>query len=521
MKPRGAEREELTTEIMNMEDSDNESEGMIMEDSDNESEIMDAEESDTEASDASFDARDAIEQAIWDEDLDAVQEILQVFHIDQDVTFELAVDAIDQNIDPEVLRLLAERCPNICEMRVGYPFSLLHYACDEGASAEIIQLLVEQNPSIVREKSEGGFLPLHCACRNFKGTTSVETVRLLLSLYPDSVREADGGGYSVLMMALHAHLAEEIVFAILDQCPESASFPDSFGVLPLFDSFRLPNVLQQLVNVFPESIFITNDQGDLPLHHACSNTDTPLEAVKVLVEKHPVSVQVKDASGRLPLHRAIDLGRTETIEARYAWKEVVEFLLDTFPDAVSNVDDNGKLPIHSACRRRAPIETVQLLLNHHNDSCEGLDAVDTEGQIPLHYAVLPETVQLLLNKYPAGTRVADRNGMLPLHKKSSYLLGSRDAVHLLLNADPLSVLTLSGNGMTPLQLALRSFNQIITETRDLLDLLAQKQDEAVRLIRDAIREKGEDFGLPDLVVSAVCSFLLPKILSPMEREMTW
>lgn len=48
-------------------------------------------------------------------------------------------------------------------------------------------------------------------------------------------------------------------------------------------------------------------------------------------------------------------------------------------------------------------------------------------------------------------------------------------------------------------------------------ILTRKQDEVVRLIRDAIRSKSEEIGLSDLVVSRVCSFVLPEDFAPDRR----
>ena len=91
---------------------------------------------------------------------------------------------------------------------------------------------------------------------------------------------------------------------------------------------------------------------------------------------------------------------------------------------------------------------------------------------------------------------------------------SAQFVRYLVDIDILTVLEKDGNGRTPLELASRQ----PLETRQ---LLAEKQDEAVRLMRDAVQAVGEDCGLPDLVVSTVCSFMLPRILGPMDGEITW
>lgn len=51
--------------------------------------------------------------------------------------------------------------------------------------------------------------------------------------------------------------------------------------------------------------------------------------------------------------------------------------------------------------------------------------------------------------------------------------------------------------------------------------LAHKQGKVVRLMRDTIQSEAEEFCFPDLVVLTICSFVLPKILIPIEDELTW
>ena len=147
--------------------------------------------------------------------------------------------------------------------------------------------------------------------------------------------------------------------------------------------------------------------------------------------------------------------------------------------------------------------------------------VDNQGQTPLHcLSTLPmDAFELMLDRYPAAASVTDNNGMLPLHAAVDGTADS-DLVRILLEANPLSVLKTTRRGLTPLQIvaSLENYGYDQMETRD---LLVRKQDETVRLIRDTILSEAEEVGLPDLVVSTICSFILPKILNPIEDELKW
>lgn len=253
-----------------------------------------------------------------------------------------------------------------------------------------------------------------------------------------------------------------------------------------------------------------DSSGDLPLHDACSRTFASLDVIKFLVERHPASVHVKGRCDRVPFHWAV-------MEAPV---DVSEFLISVAPDEVSAVDSFGKLPIHLAFGRRCRREVVQLLIDRHGGSHSGLDVVDNEGRTVLHIAIrgdcwVSATLQLLLERHPAAAGTADRHGFLPLHLACASPHRRDDLIRYLLESDLLSVLKRTKRGLTPIQML---NTQQSTAMRKFLE---QKQDEAVRLIRDALQASGEINGLPDLVISTVCSFVLPRILSPIEKEMIW
>lgn len=240
-------------------------------------------------------------------------------------------------------------------------------------------------------------------------------------------------------------------------------------------------------------------------------TWSSLEVIRFFIEKQPDNIIVKGRLGRLPLSRAAECPRAA----------VMELLIDLHPGATSAVDSHGALPIHIAASHGATIGTVQLLLSHHHGTHSGLNHVDNGGNTPLHDSVFLSapvpTVHLLLERHPEATGMFNEDGRLPIHL---VCLGYRqyplDLYRLLLDFDLFSVLKTS-RGQTPLELISRSHEP----GTEVWAFLAQRQDEAVRLMRDTLLGFGEERGLPDLVVSTVCSFVLPRILSPTRDEITW
>lgn len=271
--------------------------------------------------------------------------------------------------------------------------------------------------------------------------------------------------------------------------------------------------------MYPESVAMVDSGSELPLHRALkSSRKVTLQVVMCLVNEFPNSVYVRGLNGSYPLHYAVSCADPAT----------VGFLVSRNPSAVTSVDSYGQLPIHVACRMNGVPSTVaQLLMEHHRGKHGGLDVADNEGRTPLHHAlagyfVQPQTVQLLLKRYPAAACVVDSNGMLPLDVACSrlYLPFRRDIISHLLDANLFSVLKMTAGGQLTLEL-LASRQQDLNLQMETTEYLETYQDRAVRLVREAFRLVGEACGLDKLVVATVCSFALPKIIKPTKGEMTW
>ena len=121
----------------------------------------------------------------------------------------------------------------------------------------------------------------------------------------------------------------------------------------------------------------------LPLHVALDTLDTtPTEVIQVLLNAYPDAVRVPDVDGLLPLAYACDNGVNP---------KVLELLLTTYPDSVHYKDNEGWTPLHHACypdesvsvKRR--VEMILCLMNH---------AAAAQRNTTMKIDVVPEVVVL-------------------------------------------------------------------------------------------------------------------------------
>mmetsp|Transcript_8868 Transcript_8868/g.13132 ORF Transcript_8868/g.13132 Transcript_8868/m.13132 type:complete len:429 (-) Transcript_8868:357-1643(-) len=170
--------------------------------------------------------------------------------------------------------------------------------------------------SIRGETSE--CLPLHWAAMS-KATP--QAIQALIDAFPGSVTKKE-----TLHGAAPVHLA----------CMVNADY----------------EVMKVLIQARPESLRIANNNGDLPLHLACSRGTT--DVVHMLLKVNPDSAKVPNKKGLLPLIFAV---------ARFgACEDMVQELLRIHPDAIEAKDDAKCHPIHLATMWRAPIEIVKILI---------------------------------------------------------------------------------------------------------------------------------------------------------------
>lgn len=113
----------------------------------------------------------------------------------------------------------------------------------------------------------------------------------------------------------------------------------------------------RLCHTSPEFAKYTGADGWTALHHACNRRCPRPEVVEALIEAYPNALSTEEEKGWLPLHYACRFK---------APKEVVHLLLHLYPDmgqaAVAKKDRQGRPPLYYAIRYDAPPGVVGLLL---------------------------------------------------------------------------------------------------------------------------------------------------------------
>jgi len=117
-----------------------------------------------------------------------------------------------------------------------------------------------------------------------------------------------------------------------------------------------------------------NDRGNLPLHSAASFR-APVEVIEGLLESYPEAASVTNNYGNLPLHFT-------------AWKkgplDCMKLLLQVFPEGAAQRNNHGNLPLHYAAHYNAPVEVVESLYHAYPDAAR---QKNNDSNTPLDLAV--------------------------------------------------------------------------------------------------------------------------------------
>jgi Ankyrin repeats (3 copies) len=146
----------------------------------------------------------------------------------------------------------------------------------------------------------------------------------------------------------------------------------------------------------------------LPLHHACGQKLVPLELIQALMEAYPESTMEKDETGKVPLIHAC---------RRDAPLDIVKEVLTE--ETARATDAEGKAALHWACEYRASLEKIKVLVE---TSREVLELKDVYGRLPMHWecSVVSDrkdkmpVVKYLVREFPEAVSAKDKDGKTPL-----------------------------------------------------------------------------------------------------------
>ena len=230
--------------------------------------------------------------------------------------------AIETCAPVAVLEALAQHFPNGCKTcDTKQRRYALHYASENlqkhtggiKAGTDLCQQIMEANPKVCSCKDTSyGTLPIFLAASNGGGP---EIVHAMLEHFKEAARAHDASGYSLLSYAAGCNLTQIVADVhalklIIDACPSA------------------------LKNADPEFCC-------LPVHWACYDSTQPVEVVALLLEHYPESLFVRDQTGKLPLMYAV---QRDCIQ-EWQWDErllkLVQFLYNQMMATTSCANNNG------------------------------------------------------------------------------------------------------------------------------------------------------------------------------------
>eukprot|EP00956_Cyclotella_meneghiniana_P010017 scaffold13816_cov23-Cyclotella_meneghiniana.AAC.3 len=253
------------------------------------------------------------------------------------------------NKDPEVLKFVYELYPEAIKLKAQgnlpiHEAIMAHDTLDEH-KLEKLQFITHCYPGCGSKPNDDRSLPLHLACDN----PSFVVIKYLYDLYPEAILERDGRG--------------RLPIVVMREYPYyQSSTEDIIAFLGTQQNYARIARNPELVT--------TPDNGRLTLHHALHN-NSPVGSVHLLVEGSPDTIYVADDNGLLPLQIACESCAVS----------VVKYLTNHIEDTFSLRDGNGNYLLHYACRG-GNLEVVRYLLE--SGHTRAVNEKNKDNMLPVH-----------------------------------------------------------------------------------------------------------------------------------------
>lgn len=227
-------------------------------------------------------------------------------------------------------------------------------------SMKVLQELLRVNPRRASTGNGQGSLPLHICAANIHSIDSA-VLGLVLEAYPEGISTDNSFGllpiHKAMLAPVLASTAPRIdhIERLITLFPAGLWRGTKERQVPLHLSLKAPRPIEQLVELllekYPEAAAIKDSHGHLPLHKLCAKRpcEDVINVVSSLLEAHPPGAVEQDHTGRTPLHWAVSCRDKPNLE-------ILGELLEVAPQAVLVLDNDGFKPISR-------------LMNRGNDRC--------------------------------------------------------------------------------------------------------------------------------------------------------
>ena len=269
-------------------------------------------------------------------------------------------------------------------------------------------------------------------------------------------------------------------------------------------------IIRYLLHNFPDaSTFINRNWVDFynghytALHFMCQNKNATLNMVQLLLDAFPESVRHEAKTGYMPLHY-LCCNEIDYLfdEVPGYWDEVaidvLKLLIEKCPESVRHVA-GGELPIHSAARYQSP-EFCRILIEAYPESER---MANNKGALPFLLACgfnSHATAEYLYKLYPESINMATTCGLYPITCVIECLTWKNPAkaielVRFLLDCSP-DVVLQAADGILPIHRICTLANENTTPTKlnaylKVLQLLYDAHPEAIE--RNAVTTDRDSF----------------------------
>lgn len=180
-----------------------------------------------------------------------------------------------------------------------------------------------------------------------------------------------------------------------------------------------------LLEIYPQSINITTEDGWHPLHLLChkiheDNENKGVEIVEFLMKHDKCAVPTPNKYGNLPLHLACIHG----------YLVLVKPLFNAHPEVILLENNSGDTPLDLAISCNWNEAVVQYLMAQLQFRNQALDDQEFDKNnkwlwLPIHRALQDRVasigaIKLMITSYPASVTVADNQRCIPLHLACRY-----------------------------------------------------------------------------------------------------
>jgi ankyrin repeat protein len=350
--------------------------------------------------------------------------------------------ALSYKASIDVIKTLLQAYPQAVEATQKDGWLPLHLALCNNATPDVISMLFNAHPKAAEVQNNGGALPLHCALW-LKAPSDI--IKIIFQAYPKAAAVQDNEQCLPLHLALCKNATSDVINMLFEENPQAAEvqnkyerrFPLHFACMSkanLRESFL--EVLNLLISSYPEGIDAKDAEDKLPSDylkrevvglHSTEHLYLLYKAVKagfctglvkLLVRAFPESCITKDNDGMVPLHHACKGSAANHLE-------VVITLFDANEDSLDIKDNQG----------RSPMQILKIMVSHQVGS----------NLFPLHHlaassdCLREKSLLLLFNAYPESIRTPDNNGILPFHHACLNHAVSLDVLMLFVSLYPEAV----------------------------------------------------------------------------------